>query len=70
MTLAGESTKYSPGMAISIVSTFAMIGVLAGPPVIGWIAHALSLRTSFLFLSLAAILVIPVSKRYFKMREG
>src|SRR6478609_5305793 len=39
--LAGHSTKYSPGMAISIIATYSIVGMLIGPPLIGYIAHAL-----------------------------
>lgn len=69
LTLAGSSKNYSPGIAISLVSTFAMAGVLVGPPLIGYIAHAFSLRISFLILILFAILIIPVSKKYFSIES-
>ena len=69
LILTGTSTKFSPGMAISLVSTFAMVGMLTGPPVIGWIAHATSLRVSFAFLALTAIMIIPVSRRFFRIKE-
>jgi MFS family permease len=67
LSLTGTSTKYSPGMAISLVSTFAMTGILTGPPVIGWIAHVTSLRVSFALMALAAISIIPVSRRFFRI---
>ena len=66
-TLGGTLTKYSTGMAVSIISTFTMVGILLGPPIIGYIAHAAGLRGSFLFMTLAALLIIPMSKRYFSM---
>jgi len=68
-TLTGTSTRFSPGIAISQVSIFAMLGVLTGPPVIGWIAHVLSLRVSFIFLAFAAIMIIPVSRHFFKINS-
>ena len=64
--LAGTSNKYSPSMALSIVVTYAMIGVLIGPVLIGYIAHAIHLRASFVFLTLSALSIIPVSRIYFK----
>lgn len=64
--LAGTSTKYSPGMAISLIGTYAMVGILAGPPLIGYIAHLTSLRVSFIFLALAGVMIIPVSKAFFR----
>lgn len=44
--LAGKSKSMSTGMAIAAVSTVGFIGFLAGPPVIGYIAHASNLRWS------------------------
>jgi len=43
-SLAGTSKKYSPGMAISIIATYAMVGMLGGPPIIGYMAHAFNLK--------------------------
>ena len=34
-TLAGESKKYAVGMTISIISTYSIVGMLVGPPLIG-----------------------------------
>lgn len=64
--LAGTSDKYSPSIALSIVITYAMIGVLIGPVLIGYIAHAIHLRASFVFLTCSALSIIPVSRLYFK----
>ena len=64
--LAGTSKKYSPSMALSIVVTYAMIGVLIGPVLIGYIAHAVNLRASFIFLTFSALSIIPISRIYFR----
>ena len=64
--LVGTSKRYSPSTALSIVITYAMIGVLIGPVLIGYIAHAIHLRASFLFLALAGLAIIPISRLYFK----
>lgn len=64
--LAGTSKKYSPSIALSIVVTYAMIGVLLGPVIIGYIAHAIHLRASFVFMALSGLAIIPVSRIYFK----
>jgi len=69
LSLTGTSTKFSPGTAISLVSTFAMVGILTGPPVIGWIAHVSSLRVSFAFMALAAVMIIPVARHFFKIQK-
>jgi MFS family permease len=63
--LAGTSEKYSPGMAISLIATYAMIGILIGPVLIGYLAHAFNLRISFLFLALSGFAIFPISRYYF-----
>jgi len=67
-TLAGASTRYSPGMAISLIATFGIVGVLAGPPLIGYLAHAFNLQVSFTAFALAGLLLIPVSRLFFKLK--
>ncbi len=44
---AGRSRTMSAGMALAAVSTIGYIGFLLGPPLIGFIAQAASLRWSF-----------------------
>ena len=68
--LAGTSRKYSPSMALSIIVTYAMVGVLIGPVLIGYIAQAIDLRASFVLLTLAGLAIIPVSRVYFKKFGG
>jgi predicted MFS family arabinose efflux permease len=63
--LAGTSEKYSPGMALSIIATYAMVGILIGPVLIGYLAHAFNLRVSFLFLAISGFIIFPVSRYYF-----
>jgi MFS family permease len=63
--LAGTSEKYSPGMAISLIATYALVGILIGPALIGYLAHAFNLRISFLFLALSGFSIYPVSRYYF-----
>lgn len=67
--LAGTSKKYSPGMAISMIATYAMVGILLGPPIIGYIAHAFNLRVSFIFMALAGLAIIPISKWFFGIKQ-
>ena len=67
--LAGTSKKYSPGMAISIITTYAIFGMLLGPPLIGYLAHIFNLRVSFVFLLIAGLMIIPVSRLFFIYRE-
>jgi MFS family permease len=63
--LAGRSQKYSPGMAISIIATYGIVGMLLGPPMIGYLAHAFNLRLAFLAFAIAGFGLIPVSRMFF-----
>lgn len=67
-TLAGASTRYSPGIAVSLIATFGILGVLMGPPLIGYLAHAFNLKVSFIAFALAGLLLIPVSRLFFKLK--
>ncbi len=49
---AGRSTSLSPGMALTAVSTIGFLGFLMGPPLIGFIAQAFSLRWSFTLIAI------------------
>jgi MFS family permease len=53
--LAGKSNTMSPGMALSAVSTIGFLGFLVGPPLIGFIAEASSLRFSFALIALLGL---------------
>lgn len=64
-TLAGNSAKYSPGMAISIIATYGIVGMLIGPPLIGYLAHAFDLRLSFITFAVAGLMLIPISRLFF-----
>jgi MFS family permease len=68
-TLAGASEKYSPGMAISIIVTYGLVGMLIGPPLIGYIAHAFNLRVSFILFAFSGLMLIPVSKMFFRLKK-
>lgn len=65
-TLAGNSKKYSPGMAISIIATYSIVGMLIGPPLIGYLAHAFNLRFSFITFAVAGLMLIPISTMFFR----
>lgn len=67
--LAGDSKKYSAGMAISIVATYAIVGMLVGPPIIGYIAHAFNLKVAFVVFLISGLMLIPVSQLFFKHRQ-
>ena len=59
----GKSKTLSPGVAISAVSTLGFLGLLLGPPIIGLIAGATSLRVSFALMALMGILVTILSSK-------
>jgi MFS family permease len=67
--LAGTSKKYSPGMAISIISTYATVGMLIGPPLVGYVAHAFGLKNAFYIFVFAGLLFIPLSQLFFKHQK-
>lgn len=67
--LAGTSTKYSAGMAISIVATYAIVGMLIGPPLIGYIAHAFNLKVAFVIFIISGLMFIPISQLFFKYKK-
>lgn len=68
--LAGASGKYSPGMAISIIATYAITGMLLGPPIIGYLAHAFGLRVAFIIFGLSGLMLIPVSQLFFRHQRS
>jgi MFS family permease len=67
--LAGSSKKYSPGMAMSILGTYGIIGMLIGPPLIGYLAHAFDLKISFLTFVLSGVMLVPISQLFFRHRK-
>tara|TARA_R110002020_G_scaffold236101_2_gene448404 strand:+ start:655 stop:1809 length:1155 start_codon:yes stop_codon:yes gene_type:complete len=64
--LAGTSQKYSPGMAISIIASYSIVGMLLGPPLIGYLAHAFNLQVSFILFVVAGLMLIPISQLFFR----
>ncbi|GAA4295327.1 MFS transporter [Nibribacter koreensis] len=67
-TLAGASKTYSPGIAISVIVTFGIVGMLIGPPMIGYLAHAFNLKVSFVAFAVSGLMLLPISKLFFRMR--
>ncbi|PYF76931.1 sugar phosphate permease [Pedobacter nutrimenti] len=68
--LAGASKKYSPGMAISIIATYAITGMLLGPPLIGYLAHAFNLRVSFVVFGICGLMLVPITQLFFRYRDS
>ncbi len=53
--MAGKSKHMPAGLALAAVSSISFLGFLAGPPVIGFIAQAASLRWSFCIVALMGL---------------
>lgn len=68
-SLAGSSKKYSPGMAISIISTYGIAGMLIGPPLVGYIAHVVGLQYAFVLFILSGLMLIPLSQFFFRLKS-
>jgi MFS family permease len=60
---AGKSKTMSAGMALAAVSTVGFLGFLLGPPVIGLVAGASSLRVSFCLIAAMGVCVSVVASR-------
>ncbi|MCW3118336.1 MAG: major facilitator superfamily [Chitinophagaceae bacterium] len=54
-SLAGKSKTMLPGVALAAVSSISFLGFLIGPPIIGFIAQASSLRWSFTVVALLGL---------------
>ncbi len=55
---AGRVPGVQPGVALASVATLGYLGFLAGPPVIGLIAHATSLRVSFAVVAGLTVVIV------------
>lgn len=62
-SVAGRSETMSPGMALAAVSTIGFVGFLVGPPVIGFVAGAFSLRVSFILIAIMGLCVTAISSK-------
>jgi predicted MFS family arabinose efflux permease len=59
---AGRTRAMPPSLAVTAVTTLGYLGILAGPALIGFVAHLTELRVAFYFL-VAAMLFIAASFR-------
>ncbi len=60
---AGQSTTMHPGQALAAVSTVGFAGFLAGPPLVGFLAEATSLRWSFAVVAVIGLCTSILAKR-------
>lgn len=68
--LAGDSKKYSAGIVISIIATYGIVGQLAGPALIGYLAHGFNLRMAFIAFAVSGFMLIPVSQLFFRLKRN
>jgi predicted MFS family arabinose efflux permease len=61
-TAAGRQRDMPPGLAVGAITTIGYTGILAGPALIGFVAHASSLHLAFAGLGGAMLLVAASSR--------
>lgn len=66
-SLSGRSKTTHPGVAVASVSTIGFLGFLLGPPLIGFIAQASSLRWSFAIIAMLGLLTSFLAPRLRKV---
>ncbi|MGI8485319.1 MAG: MFS transporter, partial [Thermomicrobiales bacterium] len=59
---AGSTPGISRGKAVASLATIGYLGFLAGPPIIGTVADAASLRGALLLVGVVTIALIPLSR--------
>jgi MFS family permease len=68
-SLAGRSKSMLPGIAITTVSTIGFLGFLAGPPVIGFISHAIGLRWALCVIAIVGVTILSLMPALKRRRE-
>ena len=68
-TMAGRTHKMATGAAIASVASIGFFGFLMGPPLIGFIAQAFSLRLSFTLIALLGLVMVFMSGRINSLSE-
>lgn len=58
---AGKTRNIPSGIALSIVSTIGYFGFLFGPPIIGFVAEHINLRTALGLIPLLSIFIVMIS---------
>lgn len=62
-SIAGQRTKISTGIALTIVSSISFLGFLMGPPLIGYISHATNLRYSYALIGVFGICIVVLASK-------
>lgn len=63
-SLAAQRSEVDPGIVIASVSSMSYLGFLLGPPAIGAIASATSLRCSYAVIAVLGLLIAGTVRRY------
>lgn len=62
-SIAGQKTKISTGIALTIVSSVSFLGFLMGPPLIGYISSVTNLRYSYALIAVFGICIVVLASR-------
>lgn len=62
-SVAGQKTKISTGLALTVVSSISFVGFLLGPPIIGYISDATNLRYSYALIGIFGICITILASR-------
>lgn len=62
-SLAGRSSRLSPGAALAAVTTIGFSGFLVGPPLIGFIAEFTGLQTAYAVIASMGIIIILLATK-------
>ncbi|ANF56185.1 MFS transporter [Halotalea alkalilenta] len=62
LSLAGRNPAMSPSTAIASVAMMGYVSMLAGPPMLGFLAHAIGLRLAFIALLISALVILTMAR--------
>ncbi len=62
-SIAGQRTKISTSIALTIVSSVSFLGFLMGPPLIGYIASVTNLRYSYAMIGLFGVCIVILASK-------
>jgi fucose permease len=62
LSVAGQTTRMAPGVAISAVAMLGYTGFLAGPPIIGFVAEITGLRVGLGLVALLGMAIVALSR--------
>lgn len=68
-SLAGKLKTMRPSVALAMISSVSFFGFLLGPPMIGFIAEAFSLRYSFTIIAVIGLMTVILSGKTKKILD-